>query len=94
MNLKKTIFILPNLLTAAGLFCGVYAIVRCMAPDVTEEDVYRSSLLILYGGSVKPDNARELMSQPDINGALVGGASLVAESFEKIVRAGVAAASA
>lgn len=49
MNLKKTIFILPNLLTAAGLFCGVYAIVRCLAPDVTDEDVYRSSLLILYG---------------------------------------------
>jgi CDP-diacylglycerol--serine O-phosphatidyltransferase len=48
MNLKKTIFILPNLLTAAGLFCGVYAIVRCVAPDVTEEGVYRSSLLILY----------------------------------------------
>lgn len=48
MKLKKTIFILPNLLTAASLFCGVYAIARCMAPDVTEEDVYRSSLLLLY----------------------------------------------
>jgi len=48
MNLKKTIFILPNLLTAASLFCGVFAVVRCMAPDITEEDVYRSSLLILY----------------------------------------------
>jgi CDP-diacylglycerol--serine O-phosphatidyltransferase len=48
MNLKKTIFILPNLLTAAGLFCGMYAIVRCAAPDVTEEDVYGASLLILY----------------------------------------------
>ncbi len=36
---------------------------------------------ILYGGSVKPSNARELLSQPDINGALVGGASLDPEAF-------------
>jgi CDP-diacylglycerol--serine O-phosphatidyltransferase len=48
MNLKKTIFILPNLLTAASLFCGVYAVVRCVAPDVSHEDVYGSALLILY----------------------------------------------
>ncbi len=41
---------------------------------------------ILYGGSVKPDNAKTLMEQPDIDGALVGGASLDAESFSKIVR--------
>lgn len=40
---------------------------------------------ILYGGSVKPDNARELVSQPDIDGGLVGGASLEAESFYKII---------
>lgn len=38
-------------------------------------------LRILYGGSVKPDNARTLLGQPDVDGALVGGASLVAESF-------------
>ena len=43
------------------------------------------SLRILYGGSVKPDNIAELMSQPDVDGALVGGASLEAESFSKIV---------
>jgi triosephosphate isomerase len=41
---------------------------------------------ILYGGSVKPDNAKTLMGQSDIDGALVGGASLDAESFGKIVR--------
>ena len=41
---------------------------------------------ILYGGSVKPDNANELMSQRNIDGALVGGASLEAESFSKIVK--------
>lgn len=40
---------------------------------------------ILYGGSVKPDNIATLMSQPDVDGALVGGASLEAESFAKIV---------
>tara|TARA_Y100001934_G_C12308975_1_gene753921 strand:+ start:172 stop:939 length:768 start_codon:yes stop_codon:yes gene_type:complete len=42
---------------------------------------------ILYGGSVKPQNAAELMSQPDIDGALVGGASLKAEDFAEIVKA-------
>lgn len=40
---------------------------------------------ILYGGSVKPDNIAILMSQPDVDGALVGGASLEAESFANIV---------
>jgi triosephosphate isomerase len=40
---------------------------------------------VLYGGSVKPDNIRELMSEEDIDGALVGGASLKAESFAQIV---------
>jgi triosephosphate isomerase (TIM) len=41
---------------------------------------------IQYGGSVKPSNARELMSQPDVDGALVGGASLEARSFAEIVK--------
>ena len=41
---------------------------------------------ILYGGSVKPDNAAELMSMADIDGALVGGASLDADTFSRIVR--------
>jgi triosephosphate isomerase (TIM) len=43
------------------------------------------AIRILYGGSVKSDNIRELMAQPDVDGALVGGASLEAESFAKIV---------
>ena len=43
---------------------------------------------ILYGGSVKPDNALELMSQQDVDGALVGGASLKADSFGAIIDAG------
>lgn len=42
---------------------------------------------VLYGGSVKPDNAATLLSQPDVDGALVGGASLDAKSFSAIVQA-------
>ena len=48
-------------------------------------DSAAQSVRILYGGSVKPDNMASLMSQPDIDGGLVGGASLEAESFSKIV---------
>ena len=40
---------------------------------------------ILYGGSVKPDNVKGLMALPDVDGALVGGASLKADSFLKLV---------
>ena len=42
-------------------------------------------VIILYGGSVKPDNASELFSQPDVDGGLVGGASLKADDFKKII---------
>jgi triosephosphate isomerase len=45
------------------------------------------NLVIQYGGSVKPDNAKELLSQKDIDGALVGGACLKAESFIYIIKA-------
>src|SRR5260370_36137301 len=55
---------------------------REMADDATAERVR-----IQYGGSVKPDNARELMSQPDIDGALVRGASLDPRSFPQIIKA-------
>jgi triosephosphate isomerase len=43
-------------------------------------------LPVLYGGSVKPDNAEELLAQPDVDGALVGGASLDPDSFASICR--------
>jgi triosephosphate isomerase len=46
------------------------------------------SIRILYGGSVKPDNIKDLISKPDIDGALVGGASLKADSFLPIIRLG------
>ncbi len=48
----------------------------------------RQETLILYGGSVKPENAADLLEQPDIDGALVGGASLKPESFVAICEAG------
>ncbi|MBU1099886.1 MAG: triose-phosphate isomerase [Bacteroidetes bacterium] len=49
--------------------------------------VLADSVTIQYGGSVKPDNANELLSQPDIDGALVGGACLQADSFIEIIKA-------
>ena len=52
------------------------------------EDI-AGAIRILYGGSVKPDNAKELLAQPDIDGALVGGASLKADAFSGIIRAGL-----
>lgn len=45
------------------------------------------NISILYGGSVKPDNAKDLFKQPDIDGGLIGGASLVADDFIEIIKA-------
>ena len=59
----------------------IRALVRDRFEDAAE------SVRILYGGSVKPDNAEEILAQPDVDGALVGGASLDAEGFAKIVAA-------
>ena len=47
---------------------------------------------MIYGGSVKPENIRELIAQPDVDGALVGGASLDVASFAAIVTSSRAAA--
>jgi triosephosphate isomerase len=47
------------------------------------------NIRIQYGGSVKPENAAELMSQPDVDGALVGGASLNSDSFYRIIKAAI-----
>jgi triosephosphate isomerase len=57
---------------------------KCVAEKFTA--AHASALRILYGGSVKPDNIQGLMAQEDIDGALVGGASLDAKSFASIVR--------
>jgi triosephosphate isomerase len=61
-----------------------HAFVRSLVSGHYEKDI-GNSVRILYGGSVKPANIDELMAQPDIDGALVGGASLDAESFGRII---------
>jgi triosephosphate isomerase len=61
------------------------AFVRALVADRSREQAERTR--VLYGGSVKPDNAAELLALPDVDGALVGGASLDAESFAAIVEA-------
>jgi triosephosphate isomerase len=61
------------------------AFVRALVGDRSREQAERTR--ILYGGSVKPDNAAELLALPDVDGALVGGASLDAEAFAAIVDA-------
>src|SRR5215218_5767642 len=53
----------------------------------TKGDDFAESVRILYGGSVKPENAAEIMAQDDIDGALVGGASLEVESFVELIGA-------
>ncbi len=62
-----------------------HAFIRGLLGEIFDETVARR-VRIQYGGSVKPSNARELMSQPDVDGALVGGASLEVRSFADIVR--------
>jgi triosephosphate isomerase len=47
---------------------------------------------VIYGGSVKPDNIRELIAEPDVDGALVGGASLEVKGFAEIVARSVPSA--
>jgi triosephosphate isomerase len=66
----------------------VHAFIRRVLRDMSD-DAVAESVRIQYGGSVKPSNARELMSQPDIDGGLIGGASLEARSFVEIVRGAI-----
>jgi len=61
------------------------AFVRALVGDRSRESA--DSVRVLYGGSVKPDNAAELLALPDVDGALVGGASLDPESFATIIAA-------
>ena len=63
----------------------VHSFIRALLTKAYSAEV-ASQLRIQYGGSVKPENAAELMTQPDVDGALVGGASLEAESFAQIVK--------
>jgi triosephosphate isomerase len=66
---------------------------KTATPEIAQDaHAFIKSLIgahVLYGGSVKPENATELLSQPDVDGALVGGASLDVDSFTSICRAAI-----
>jgi len=62
----------------------VHAFIRKLLAEMYEKDI-AESVRILYGGSVNAENVDELMAQPDIDGALVGGAALKADSFCRII---------
>ena len=66
----------------------VHAYIRQLISEAYTDEV-ANQVRIQYGGSVKPDNAAELMSQPDVDGALVGGASLQSDSFAQIVKSSI-----
>jgi len=62
-----------------------HAFIRKQIAALFDADVARK-VRIQYGGSVKPNNAKELLGQPDVDGALVGGAALEARSFADIIK--------
>ncbi|MFA5688876.1 MAG: triose-phosphate isomerase [Kiritimatiellales bacterium] len=66
----------------------VHAFIRGIVRNMVGNEA-ADGLRIQYGGSMKPNNAKELMDQPDIDGGLIGGAALEARSFIDIVKAGV-----
>lgn len=63
----------------------VHQIIRKTLRRIFDEE-YANSMCILYGGSVKPDNIKELIKKDDIDGALVGGASLKVDSFLELIK--------
>ncbi len=67
------------------LAAEAHAVIRREATEIFGDE-FAAKMRILYGGSVKPDNAKALMSQEEIDGALVGGASLDPKSFAAIVK--------
>ena len=66
----------------------VHDFIRKLLGQMYDEKI-AEEIRILYGGSVKPNNAAELMGQKDIDGSLVGGASLKADDFLAIIQAAV-----
>ncbi len=68
----------------------VHAFIRALLAEMYDADL-AGTVRIQYGGSVKPENARDLMAQPDIDGALVGGASLKVDAFAAIIAEGAKA---
>ncbi|HMB90362.1 MAG TPA: triose-phosphate isomerase [Rhodothermales bacterium] len=69
---------------------AMHAFIRAQLADLFDE-AFSRDVLLLYGGSMKPGNAAELLGQPDVDGGLIGGASLKAPDFAAIVRAAQAA---
>ncbi len=63
----------------------VHAAIRSFLAEILGD--ISADILILYGGSLKPENADEILSKPDVNGGLIGGASLQADSFAAIIAA-------
>ncbi len=88
--LRRQVSVLPEHERLVIAYEPVWAIGtgRTATPDLAQEvHAFVKSLLdrpVLYGGSVKPENAAELLAQPDVDGALVGGASLDVDSFKAI----------
>ncbi|MBA4251778.1 MAG: triose-phosphate isomerase [Chlorobiaceae bacterium] len=64
----------------------VHAFIRSLLKESFGQDI-SERIIIQYGGSVKPDNAKEILHQPNVDGALVGGACIKAESFLEIIKA-------
>jgi len=64
----------------------MHAFIRELIASLTNDETAQNTR-ILYGGSVKPHNAFEIFSQPDVDGGLIGGASLKADAFSEIIRA-------
>jgi len=62
----------------------IHAFIRKLLAQLSNNEI-AENITIQYGGSVKPDNAKELLSKPDIDGALVGGACLKADAFKDII---------
>lgn len=67
----------------------VHAFIRGLVAE--KDQALSSKMRILYGGSVKPDNAEEIFSKPDVDGGLIGGASLLVADFVSIVRSAIKA---
>ena len=66
----------------------VHAFIRKLLGEIYDASL-AAEIRIQYGGSVKPDNAKELMNEPDVDGCLVGGASLKVDDFVAIIKAAV-----
>ena len=64
---------------------NVHLFIRKVLADIYSDEIAQK-VRIQYGGSVKPENVDALMAKPNIDGALVGGASLKVDSFERIVK--------